>query len=200
MHRVAKSSVSVRTLVVVMMRGVSNAAAAARGTPEPKRHYGVGTPATAPKSPRETSTSRRTARACRREAARWRKARIYAAQCASCHGRSGEGKPPLYPRLIGRDSIAEGFPFGKDPRFVKTIGNYWPYATTVFDYVRRAMPHDAPGSLTNDQVYAVTAYLLSANRVIPAEATLDSATLAAVTMPYVDRFVSDDRHGGREVR
>ena len=84
-------------------------------------------------------------------------AMLYAAQCASCHGERGEGKPPLYPRVIGRDSIAEGFPFGKDPRLVKTIGNYWPYATTVFDYVRRAMPQMTPGSLTNNQVYAVTA-------------------------------------------
>ena len=125
---------------------------------------------------------------------------IYAAQCASCHGERGEGKPPLYPRLIGRDSIAEGFPFGKDARFVKTIGNYWPYATTVFDYVRRAMPQMTPGSLTNDQVYAVTAYLLAANRVIPMTATLDSASLSAVKMPYVDRFVRDDRRGGREVK
>ena len=125
---------------------------------------------------------------------------IYAAQCASCHGERGEGKPPLYPRLIGRDSIAEGFPFGKDARFVKTIGNYWPYATTVFDYVRRAMPQMTPGSLTNDQVYAVTAYLLAANRVIPMTATLDSASLTAVKMPYADRFVRDDRRGGREVK
>jgi len=125
---------------------------------------------------------------------------IYAQQCASCHGERGEGKTPLYPRLVGRDSIAEGFPFGKDPRFVKTIGNYWPYATTVFDYVRRAMPQMSPGSLTNDQVYAVTAYLLAANRVIPMTATLDSATIVAVKMPYADRFVRDDRRGGREVK
>jgi len=125
---------------------------------------------------------------------------IYAAQCASCHGERGEGKPPLYPRLIGRDSIAEGFQFGKDPRLVKTIGNYWPYATTVFDYVRRAMPQMTPGSLTNDQVYAVTAYLLAANAIIPMTASLDSASLVAVKMPYADRFVRDDRRGGKEVR
>ena len=125
---------------------------------------------------------------------------IYAAQCASCHGDRGEGKPPLYPRLVGRDSIAEGFPFGNDPRLVKTIGNYWPYATTVFDYVRRAMPQMTPGSLSNDQVYAVTAYLLAANRIIPMTATLDSASLVTVKMPYVDRFVRDDRKAGREVK
>jgi mono/diheme cytochrome c family protein len=126
-------------------------------------------------------------------------AALYAAQCASCHGANGEGIPP-YPKLIGRDPSAEGFPFGKDPRAARTIGNYWPYATTVFDYVRRAMPQPAPGSLTDDQVYAITAYLLAANRIIPMTATLDSASLAAVKMPYANRFVRDDRRGGKEVR
>jgi S-disulfanyl-L-cysteine oxidoreductase SoxD len=125
---------------------------------------------------------------------------IYAAQCASCHGVHGEGKPPIYPRLVGRDSAAEGFRFGSDPRLVRTIGNYWPYATTVFDYVRRAMPLMKPGSLTNDEVYAITAYLLAANRVIPMSSTLDATSLAAVRMPYVTRFVPDDRRGGREVK
>ena len=124
---------------------------------------------------------------------------IYAGKCAACHGANGEGIPPN-PRLIGRDSIAEGFKFGKDPSLRKTIGNYWPYATTVFDYVRRAMPPSAPGSLSNDDLYAVTAYLLAANQVIPATATLNSASLAAVKMPYVGKFVPDNRRGGREVR
>jgi S-disulfanyl-L-cysteine oxidoreductase SoxD len=127
-------------------------------------------------------------------------AALYAQQCASCHGARGEGMPPQNPRLIGRDSVAEGFQFGKDPRLVKTIGNYWPYATTVFDYVRRAMPLNAPGSLSDEQVYAVTAYLLAANRVIPMGATLDARSLTAVKMPYADRFVRDDRRGGHEVK
>lgn len=125
---------------------------------------------------------------------------IYARQCASCHGANGEGVPPLYPALVGRPPSAENFVFGTNPTLPRTIGNYWPYATTVFDYVRRAMPLDTPGSLTNDEVYAVTAYLLAANQVIPMTATLDSASLAAVRMPYVDRFVRDDRRGRREVR
>ena len=125
---------------------------------------------------------------------------VYARQCAACHGEHGEGKMPTYPRLVGRDSAAEGFRFGSNPRLVRTVGNYWPYAPTVFDYVRRAMPLQAPGSLTNDEVYAVTAYLLSANQIIPATATLDSARLVNITMPYADRFVRDDRRGGREVR
>ena len=123
---------------------------------------------------------------------------LYATNCASCHGANGEGKPPAYPQLIGGPKGT--FDFASDFKIPRTVGNYWPYATTVFDYVRRAMPQMTPGSLTNDQVYAVTAYLLAANRVIPMTATLDSASLSAVKMPYVDRFVRDDRRGGREVK
>ena len=90
--------------------------------------------------------------------------------------------------------------FGQNPNLKRTIGNYWPYASTVFDYIRRAMPLPAPGSLTNDELYAVTAYLLAANEVIPMTASLDSASLSAVKMPYVQRFVKDNRRGGHEVR
>ena len=125
---------------------------------------------------------------------------LYQAKCAMCHNRNGEGMAPAYPALIGRDPKAEGFHFASDPKLVKTIGNYWPYATTVFDYVRRAMPYNAPGSLSNDQVSALTAFLLSANRVIPTDATLDAKSLRTVKMPYADRFVPDDRRGGPEVR
>jgi len=126
-------------------------------------------------------------------------AMVYGSKCASCHGVSGEGMAPAYPRLVGREP-REGFPFGRDPKLDKTIGNYWPYATTLFDYVRRAMPFLAPGSLTNDEVYAVTAYLLARNEVIPTDATLDAVSLKAVRMPARDRFVRDDRTGSSEVR
>jgi mono/diheme cytochrome c family protein len=125
---------------------------------------------------------------------------IFAAKCASCHGANGEGMAPVYPALVGRDPKGENFVFSTDPKLVRTIGNYWPYATTVFDYVRRAMPHTQPGSLTNDEVYSLTAYLLAANQVIPMGSTLDAASLRAVKMPYTNRFVRDDRRGGREVR
>jgi mono/diheme cytochrome c family protein len=127
-------------------------------------------------------------------------AAIYKKQCANCHGANGEGMPPAYPALIGRDPKAEHFVFGKDPKLTRTIGNYWPYATTVFDYVRRSMPLTAPGSLSNDEVYAVTAYLLAANQVMPMTTTLDAQSLKQVKMPYVDNFVVDNRHGGREVK
>lgn len=125
---------------------------------------------------------------------------LYQRHCMSCHNRNGEGIAPLYPALIGRDEAAEGFHFANDPKLVKTIGNYWPHATTVFDYVKRAMPLTAPGSLTDPEVYALTAYLLAANRVIPDDAVLDAAALRAVKMPYADKFVPDDRRGGPEVK
>lgn len=125
---------------------------------------------------------------------------LYKAQCAMCHGQNGEGMPPAFPRLVGREPAAEDFKFANDPKLAKTIGNYWPHATTVFDYVKRAMPLLTPGTLTNDQVYALTAHLLAVNDVISDTATLDAAALRRVKMPYADRFVPDTRKGGPEVK
>lgn len=117
--------------------------------------------------------------------------RLYAQQCAICHGEALEGTP-LAPKLMPapEDSV---FPDGEIASSANAVGNYWPYATTLFDYIRRAMPFDRPGSMTDEQVYAVTAYLLAQNGVIEEDATLDAATLAAVRMPARDRFVPDDR-------
>lgn len=125
-------------------------------------------------------------------------AALYAAQCASCHGANGEGMA-ANPPLVGREP-REGFPFGSDPKLVRTIGNYWPEATTLFDYIKRTMPLTAPGSLTDDEVYSLTAHLLVANEILPAGVMLDSAALVAVRMPARDRFVPDDRRGGKDVR
>jgi mono/diheme cytochrome c family protein len=105
--------------------------------------------------------------------------KTYAAKCAGCHGRDGTGGP--YDQLVG----------GKLP--AKTIGSFWPYATTVFDYTRRAMPFDTPGSLTDQEVYDVTAWLLWKNNIIPADAVIDAKTLPLVKMPNRDGFVSDPR-------
>ena len=127
-------------------------------------------------------------------------ASLFAQKCASCHAAQGQGMPPMFPALVGRDPKGEGFPFASDWRITRTIGNYWPEATTVFDYVRRAMPHTAPGSLTNDEVYALTAFLLATNQVISSDAALDSASLMHVKMPYHDKFVRDNRRGGNEVK
>ena len=130
-------------------------------------------------------------------------AQVYVAKCAMCHGATGaegqSGAPPIgqpaAPRIVGRDS-GDGFAFGKDPKLVKTVGNYWPYATTVFDYVRRTMPLNAPGSLTNSEVYAVVAYVLAENQIVDKTAVMDSLTLPQVKMPAHDKFVPDDRKGG----
>jgi S-disulfanyl-L-cysteine oxidoreductase SoxD len=127
-------------------------------------------------------------------------ATLYAAQCASCHGKAGEGIAPVYPALVGRDPKAEKFVFATDPKLPHTIGNYWPYAPPLFDYIKRAMPVSAPGSLSNDQVYALTAYLLAANQVIADSTVLDAAALRKVRMPYVDRFVPDDRKPDRAAK
>jgi cytochrome c len=128
-------------------------------------------------------------------------ATIFAATCASCHGKNGEGTPPLYPQLVGGPKGA--FNFATDFKIPRTIGNYWPYATTVFDYIGRAMPLTAPGSLTPDQTYAVTAYLLNREGLVPAGATLDARSLPAIQMPARSHFVPDDRRGstgGAKVR
>ncbi len=88
-----------------------------------------------------------------------------------------------------------------DPRgWNRTIGNYWPYAPTLFGYIRRTMPFDRPGSLTDEQVYALTAHLLHVNEIIPANAVMDAGTLAAIVMPARDRFVLDDRERSSRVR
>jgi cytochrome c len=123
-------------------------------------------------------------------------ATLYAAKCAACHGANGEGLAPMYPALIGR-APREGFGFGRDPALVRTVGNYWPYATTLFDYIRRAMPYGAPGTLSADETYAVTAYLLRANEIIDDASAVDSAALVAVRMPARGRFIADPRAPGR---
>jgi mono/diheme cytochrome c family protein len=104
---------------------------------------------------------------------------VYLAKCAACHGPTGTEGPR--DKLVG-----EKLP-------VKTIGSFWPYATTVFDYIRRAQPFDKPGSLTDDEVYAVTAWLLFRNQIIPADRVIDAATLPKVRMPNRDGFVPDPR-------
>jgi mono/diheme cytochrome c family protein len=108
-------------------------------------------------------------------------ARVYAAKCQSCHGDKGAGQPN--DRLVG----GQGTLASKTP--VRTVGSYWPYATTVFDYVRRAMPYATPQSLTNDEVYALTAYLLHANGIIAEGDEMNAQTLAKVRMPNRDNFI-----------
>ena len=123
---------------------------------------------------------------------------VYMERCAICHGVKGEGVPPS-PPLVGRIP-GDSFPFGTDGRVVRTVGNYWPYATTLYDYIRRAMPIDAPASLEPDEVYGVVAFILAENGIIRRDEIMNATTLPAVRMPARDRFVVDDRRGGPEVR
>src|SRR5689334_3466983 len=110
---------------------------------------------------------------------------VFAQQCASCHGEKGEGG--LGDRLAGgQGTIAT-------PKPIRTVGSYWPYAPTLFDYIRRAMPQNAPQSLSNEDVYAVSAYILNLNGLVRDDATLDARSLAAIKMPNRDRFVGDAR-------
>ena len=110
---------------------------------------------------------------------------VFEQQCAACHGANGEGG--VGDRLVGgQGTIAT-------PKPIKTVGSYWPYAPTLFDYIRRAMPQNAPQSLSNDDVYAVSAYILNLNGLLPSDATLDARTLSAIKMPNRDRFTGDPR-------
>jgi S-disulfanyl-L-cysteine oxidoreductase SoxD len=110
--------------------------------------------------------------------------KIFAETCAACHGAKGEGKPA--DRLVG------GFGTLATSKPVRTVGSYWPYASTLFDYIRRAMPFNAPQSLTADQVYAVSAYILYLNDVVTENTVLDAESLPRVRMPNRSGFTSPD--------
>ncbi len=118
-------------------------------------------------------------------------AALYAGKCGACHGFQGEGTP------LGAALIASDPQVGFSRR---VVGHYWPYATTAFDYIRRAMPWDAPGTLSNDEVYSVVAFILARNGVIAEDAVLDADGLRSIEMPALDRFVMDDRMGTNRVR
>lgn len=107
-------------------------------------------------------------------------ANVYARHCIACHGERGEGNV--------NDALAGGHGSLASDQPKKTVGSYWPYATTVFDYVRRAMPLQSPGILSNDEVYAVTAYILHINGIVDEEASMNATTLPAVKMPNREGF------------
>jgi cytochrome c len=112
---------------------------------------------------------------------------VFEVHCVACHGPTGTEGP--------NDRLVDSEPWDLWPT-TRTIGNYWPYATTLYDYIRKAMPQATPGILTHDQVYAVIAYLLYLNEIVPEDAVMNAETLPAVVMPARDRFVVDDRAGG----
>jgi mono/diheme cytochrome c family protein len=108
---------------------------------------------------------------------------VYEQKCQSCHGPKGAGKPA--------DALAGGIGSLGTKTPVRTVGSYWPYATTLFDYVRRAMPTTNPLSLSNAEVYAVTAYVLYINGIIGEDVAMDAQSLPQVRMPNRDGFISD---------
>jgi cytochrome c len=115
---------------------------------------------------------------------------IYAAQCASCHGEQGAGnlQEPPSPVSAGPLAGGQGSLAGNQPP-VQTVGSYWPYATTLFDYIRRAMPWAAPKSLTDEEVYSLTAYILRLNGIIGEAEAINAQTLPKVQMPNRDNFI-----------
>ena len=110
---------------------------------------------------------------------------VYKRRCEKCHGANGVGGDEA-PLVGGKGSLAT-------PKPLKTVGSYWPHATTLFDYVRRAMPFNQPGLLTNDQVYAVTAHILRLNGIIKDDEVMNAKTLPQVKMPNRDGFIADNR-------
>jgi cytochrome c len=115
-------------------------------------------------------------------------AALFQAHCAACHG--SEGRNGINDALVGGQGTIAG------PTPEKTVGSYWPYATTLFDYVRRAMPYQNPGSLTNDELYSITAYVLWLNGIVAPSDTIDATALPEVKMPNRDKFVSAVERGG----
>ena len=108
---------------------------------------------------------------------------VYASKCLACHGERGAGKPN--DALVGGIGSLAG-----DKPAMKTVGSFWPYATTIFDYVRRSMPYNESKTLTNDELYAVAAYILQLNGIIGENDTINAQTLPKVRMPNRDGFVT----------
>lgn len=117
-------------------------------------------------------------------------AKIYADSCVSCHGEKLEGNPA---KGIGGDKLIGGRGSLATKAPVKTVESYWPYSTTLFDYVKRAMPFNAPGSLNDNEVYALVAYILSEAKIIKPTDVMDAKTLPKVAMPNKDGFIADSR-------
>ena len=119
--------------------------------------------------------------------------KVYERACLQCHGVEGQGGSVA--ALAGGRGVAPTA-MAADRAITHTIGNYWPWATTLFDYTRRAMPYDRPGSLSDDEVYAVTAYMLYLNELVEPDARLDAESLPRITMPARRFFRPDGRSAG----
>lgn len=113
-------------------------------------------------------------------------AQIYRSKCAACHGEDLQGTEAGMPLTGGRESLT-----GNSPR--KTVESYWPYATSVFSYIRNTMPVTQPGSLTDDETYALMAYLLGSTGIVPVDVIMNRQVLIDTRMPNRDGFICDDR-------
>ena len=156
-------------------------------TPLPTR-YGIGRPATAEEiAVRDISVSPSGAGLPAGSGTAAQGRPLYEQRCAGCHGLRGDGVGDDYPALAGGSgTLATSNP-------IQTVGSYWPYATTVWDYIHRAMPYDTPGTLHPDEVYAITAYVLFLNGIVSEVAALDAHSLPAARMPNRDGFIRDPR-------
>src|ERR1700687_376498 len=111
---------------------------------------------------------------------------LYESRCQKCHGAKGEGGDYEHPIAAGKHPL-------KTPKPIKSVGSFWPYATTVWDYINRSMPFDQPGLLKPAEVYAVVAYILNLNGIIGNDGVMDAKSLPKVKMPNRDGFVADPR-------
>jgi S-disulfanyl-L-cysteine oxidoreductase SoxD len=175
-----------RRVAAVMVLFMLFSGFAAAGDSEPARPYGFGkTPGAASVAALDIAIGPRGEELPAGSGSVAAGAKIYAERCAMCHGASGrEGPDPV---LVGGHGTLS------DPQPLLTIGSYWAYATTLYDYIGRAMPFFAPGSLAPNEIYALCAYLLNANGIIADDAVMDRVSLPAVQMPNRNGFIPDPR-------
>lgn len=175
-----------RRVAALMLLFVSLSGYAAQADSDPARRYGFGeTPTAATIAALDIAIGPRGEELPPGTGSVAEGAKLYAERCAMCHGASGrEGPDPVL--VGGRGTLS-------DPQPLLTIGSYWAYATTLYDYIARAMPFFAPGSLAPNEIYALCAYLLNANGIIADDAVMDRVSLPAVQMPNRNGFVPDPR-------
>ena len=182
------STTTERLLAIVALAGLLGLGAPARGQPA-NDTYGFGQPASREDLARFFSSMPDGSGLPAGSGSAERGKAVYDANCMACHGANLEGG--VGDRLIGGRGTLPGDNPAKAP--VKTVESYWPYATTLFDYIKRAMPLTAPQSLSDDDLYAVTAHILARAGIVGNDATLDAKSLAAVRMPNRDGFIPDPR-------
>jgi cytochrome c len=179
-----------RNIAAVACFCLAAVAASSTAQAQAQTHYGFGAPASPPDLAHYFSIPADGTGLPPGSGTAAQGAKVYAENCAACHGDKLQGNPA---KGIGGDKLigGRGTLASKSP--VKTVESYWPYATTLFDYVKRAMPFSSPGSLSDDQVYSVVAYILSEAKIIQPTETMNATTLPKVKMPNRDGFEPDPR-------